>query len=102
MEEVFEAYLECGGLEHGFLRVGCEIYRHEMLVAFLDSPADRIGLMRDVIARSQAARPLRRASSNRASSSTPWSRFTGSWFMRIGETWKRRGLSMVGRLSVRL
>ena len=78
----------------------CQRFR-EVLVA-LDSPADRIGPMREVIARSQAARPLRRASSNRASSPTPWSRFTGSWFMRSGETWKRRGLSMVGRLSVRL
>jgi len=33
MEE-FEAYLKCGRLEHGFLRVKCETCRHEKLVAF--------------------------------------------------------------------
>ena len=33
MEE-FEAYLKCGRLEHGFLRVKCEACRHEKLVAF--------------------------------------------------------------------
>ena len=30
----FEAYLRCGGLEHGFVRVKCEGCRHEHLVAF--------------------------------------------------------------------
>ena len=32
--EEFEAYLECGRLEHGFLRVRCDACRHEKLVAF--------------------------------------------------------------------
>ncbi len=30
----FEAYLRCGRLEHGFLRVKCNRCRHEHLVAF--------------------------------------------------------------------
>lgn len=30
----FEAYLKCGLLEHGFLRVKCNACRHELLVAF--------------------------------------------------------------------
>ena len=30
----FEAYLRCGRLEHGFLRVKCSRCRHEHLVAF--------------------------------------------------------------------
>ena len=30
----FEAYLRCGRLEHGFVRVKCEGCRHEHLVAF--------------------------------------------------------------------
>jgi ribosomal protein S27E len=30
----FEEYLKCGCLEHGFLRVRCEICHHERLVAF--------------------------------------------------------------------
>jgi len=30
----FEAYLKCGRLEHGFLRVRCESCHHEKLVAF--------------------------------------------------------------------
>ena len=30
----FEDYLECGRLEHGFLRVRCESCHHEKLVAF--------------------------------------------------------------------
>jgi hypothetical protein len=30
----FEDYLECGLLEHGFLRVKCDGCRHEHLVAF--------------------------------------------------------------------
>ena len=32
--EEFEAYLKCGRLEHGFLRVRCEERRAEKLVAF--------------------------------------------------------------------
>ena len=32
--EEFEAYLECGRLEYGFLRVKCDACRHEKLVAF--------------------------------------------------------------------
>ena len=32
--EEFEAYLKCGRLEHGFLRVKCDACRHEKLVAF--------------------------------------------------------------------
>ena len=32
--EEFEAYLKCGRLEQGFLRVKCEACRHEKLVAF--------------------------------------------------------------------
>lgn len=30
----FEAYLQCGRLQHGFLRVQCDRYRSEHLVAF--------------------------------------------------------------------
>jgi len=30
----FDAYLKCGRLEHGFLRVRCETYHDEKLVAF--------------------------------------------------------------------
>ena len=30
----FDAYLKCGRLEQGFLRVRCEEYHHERLVAF--------------------------------------------------------------------
>jgi hypothetical protein len=30
----FEEYLECGRLEHGFLRVRCDDCHHEHLVAF--------------------------------------------------------------------
>ena len=30
----FEAYLKCGRLEYGFLRVRCEYCHHEHLVAF--------------------------------------------------------------------
>ena len=30
----FEAYLHCGRLEHGFLRVRCETCHHQKLVAF--------------------------------------------------------------------
>ena len=30
----FEGYLKCGCLEHGFLRVRCENFHHEQLVAF--------------------------------------------------------------------
>ena len=30
----FEQYLKCGGLEYGFMRVRCELCRHEKLVAF--------------------------------------------------------------------
>ena len=34
VNEEFEAYLECGRLEYGFLRVKCDACRHEKLVAF--------------------------------------------------------------------
>jgi ribosomal protein S27E len=34
VQEEFEAYLKCGRLEHGFLRVRCEDCRAEKLVAF--------------------------------------------------------------------
>ena len=34
MEREFEAYLKCGRLEHGFLRVLCESCHNEWLVAF--------------------------------------------------------------------
>jgi ribosomal protein S27E len=34
VEQEFEAYLQCGRLEHGFLRVRCESCRAEHLVAF--------------------------------------------------------------------
>ena len=34
VREEFEAYLECGRLEYGFLRVKCDACRHEKLVAF--------------------------------------------------------------------
>ena len=34
VNEEFEAYLNCGRLEYGFLRVKCDACRHEKLVAF--------------------------------------------------------------------
>lgn len=34
VQEEFEAYLKCGRLEHGFLRVQCESCHREQLVAF--------------------------------------------------------------------
>jgi ribosomal protein S27E len=34
VQNEFEAYLKCGRLEHGFLRVQCESCQHEQLVAF--------------------------------------------------------------------
>ncbi len=34
VQDDFEAYLKCGRLEHGFLRVQCESCHHELLVAF--------------------------------------------------------------------
>ena len=34
IQQEFEAYLACGRLEHGFLRVRCEPCHHEKLVAF--------------------------------------------------------------------
>ncbi len=34
VQDEFEAFLECGRLEHGFLRVRCEDCQHEHLVAF--------------------------------------------------------------------
>ena len=34
VQHEFEAYLKCGRLEHGFLRVRCESCHHEKLVAF--------------------------------------------------------------------
>ena len=36
VEKEFEAYLKCGRLEHGFLRVRCTTCHAERLVAFLD------------------------------------------------------------------
>ncbi len=34
VQDEFEAFLQCGRLEHGFLRVRCEDCKHEDLVAF--------------------------------------------------------------------
>ena len=34
VKEEFEAYLKCGCLEYGFLRVKCDTCRHEKLVGF--------------------------------------------------------------------
>ena len=34
IKKEFEAYLKCGRLEHGFIRVRCEGCHHERLVAF--------------------------------------------------------------------
>jgi len=34
LQDEFEAYLKCGRLEHGFLRVQCESCQREQLVAF--------------------------------------------------------------------
>ncbi len=34
VEDEFDAFLECGRLEHGFLRVCCEDCKHEHLVGF--------------------------------------------------------------------
>ena len=34
VHQEFEAYLKCGRLEHGFLRVRCATYQLERLVAF--------------------------------------------------------------------
>jgi len=34
IQDEFEAYLKCGCLDHGFLRVQCESCHHELLVAF--------------------------------------------------------------------
>ena len=34
VQDEFEAFLQCGRLEHGFLRVRCEDCKHEHLVAF--------------------------------------------------------------------
>jgi hypothetical protein len=34
VEDEFEAYLKCGRLEHGFLRVKCESCQAEKLIAF--------------------------------------------------------------------
>ena len=34
IQQEFDAYLKCGRLEHGFLRVRCESCHHEKLVAF--------------------------------------------------------------------
>jgi len=34
VHQEFEAYLKCGRLEHGFLRVQCQSCKHEDLVAF--------------------------------------------------------------------
>jgi hypothetical protein len=38
VEDEFEAYLKCGRLEHGFLRVKCESCQAEKLVAFSCCP----------------------------------------------------------------
>jgi hypothetical protein len=42
MRQEFEAYLECGLLEHGFLRVKCDGCRHEHLVAFSCTKSRRL------------------------------------------------------------
>ena len=34
VNDEFEAYLKCGRLEYGFLRIKCDACRHEKLVAF--------------------------------------------------------------------
>lgn len=34
MEDEFDAYLKCGLLEHGFLRIECDAGQAEKLVAF--------------------------------------------------------------------
>ncbi len=34
VQDEFEAFLQCGRLEHGFLRARCEDCKHEHLVAF--------------------------------------------------------------------
>jgi ribosomal protein S27E len=34
VQQEFESYLKCGRLEHGFLRVQCQLCKHEDLVAF--------------------------------------------------------------------
>jgi ribosomal protein S27E len=34
VQDEFEAYLKCGRLEHGFLRLHCETCSHEQLLAF--------------------------------------------------------------------
>ena len=34
IKKEFDAYLKCGRLEHGFIRVRCEDCHHERLVAF--------------------------------------------------------------------
>jgi hypothetical protein len=34
VKDEFQAYLQCGILAHGFLRLGCDTYPHQMLLAF--------------------------------------------------------------------
>jgi hypothetical protein len=34
VRDEFQAYLKCGILAHGFLRLGCDICSHQMLLAF--------------------------------------------------------------------
>ena len=34
VRDEFEAYLQCGILAHGFLRLGCDSCPHQMLLAF--------------------------------------------------------------------
>jgi hypothetical protein len=52
----FDEYLNCGRLEHGFLRVRCEACHHEKLVA---SGCKRRGFYPSYGARRDAAKPIR-------------------------------------------
>ena len=54
VEKEFDAYLKCGRLEHGFLRVRCESCHFERLVAF---SCKRRGFCPSCGARRMAARP---------------------------------------------
>ncbi len=51
VQREFDEYLKCGLLEHGFLRVRCEVCHEEKLVAF-------------IIVASDAARPANRKNNN--------------------------------------
>ena len=46
IKKEFEAYLKCGRLEHGFIRVRCEGCHHERLVAF---SCKKRGLLRAIL-----------------------------------------------------